>query len=39
MKNEKGETLHELNFLDIVVIFNKQTRTVNTNIYYKTNCK
>lgn len=37
MKNEKGETLDELNFLDIVVIYSKQTRTINTNIYCKTN--
>ena len=37
MKNEKGETLDELNFLDIVVIFNKQTRTINNNVYCKTN--
>ena len=37
LKNERGETLHELNFLDIVVIFNEQTRTINTNIYCKTN--
>ena len=37
MKNEKGETLDELNFLDIVVAFNEQTRTINTNIYCRTN--
>ena len=36
MKNEKGETLDELNFLDIVVVFNEQTRTINTNIYCRT---
>ena len=37
MKNEKGETLDELNFLDIKVVFNKNTRSINTNIYCKTN--
>ena len=37
MKNEKGETLDELNFLDIKVAFNKNTRSINTNIYCKTN--
>ena len=36
LKNVNGETLHELNFLDIAVIFNKQTRTINTNLYCKT---
>ena len=37
MKNEKGETIDELNVLDIKVVFNENTRTINTNIYCKTN--
>lgn len=36
MKNENGEALDELNFLDVVVISNEQTRTINTNIYCRT---
>lgn len=37
MKNENGEALDELNFLDVVVISNEQTRTINTNIYCQRN--
>ena len=33
MVNEKIETLHELNFLDVLVIFIKQNTTIITDIY------
>ena len=35
MVNEKIETLHELNFLDVLVIFIKQNTTIITDIYCK----
>ena len=35
-KNEKGEELQILNFLDVKVILNKTTRVILTDIYYKT---
>ena len=34
--NEKEKIFQELNFLDVWVIFNKQTRTMIADVYYKT---